>query len=185
MISPGKCRNQNRPRRRGRRLPRSLSFILLPCFLLAAEVEAQPVCDASRLEQAGSLYEFGWFDDAFSLLRPCVPDGFPEKAQRVDAYGLMARFYIATDSLEYARLWIEQLLREEPRYRPDPRLEGFLFTDMVQELRPRWYSWLWRGNAWYQWVGRGVLVSGVASIPFLLRGDEEPDLPEPPLDPVN
>ncbi len=156
---------------------------LLSSILLVSNVAAQSACDASRLEQAVSLYDFGWFDEAFALLKPCVPDGFSEKAQRASAYRLMARFYIATDSLEHARVWVEQLLRAEPRYRPDPQLEGLVFTDMVRDLKPRWYTWLWKGNEWYKWAGRSLLITGVASLPFLLQGNEEPDLPEPPVDP--
>lgn len=177
----------------GRRSTRAFSLMASPSrvvlltFLLtavpAASAAAQAACDASHLEQAMSLYEFGWFDEAFDLLKPCVPGGFAESAQRASAYQLMARFYIATDSLEHARLWVKQLLRVEPRYRPDPQVEGLLFADMVQDLKPRWYTWLWKGNAWYKWAGRGLLITGVASLPFLLQGHEEPDLPEPPADP--
>jgi len=148
---------------------------------LVSSAAAQAACDASRLEQAVSTYDFGRFNQTFTLLKPCVPDGFGGKEQRVSAYRLMALSYVATDSLDQARDWVRQLLRVDSRYDPNPQVDPPVFTTMVSDAKPRWYTWLWRGNEWYKWAGRGVLAAGAASLPFLLQGDTpEPDLPGPP-----
>ena len=168
---------------RGRRLfPAPFAILyLLSSILLISSAAAQAACDASRLEQAVSTYDFGRFNQTFALLKPCVPDGFGGKEQRVSAYRLMALSYVATDSLEQARAWVRQLLRVDSRFDPDPQADPPVFTAMVSDVKPRWYSWLWRGNAWYKWAGRSVLAAGVASLPFLLKNQTEPDLPGPPV----
>ena len=114
------------------------------------------------------------------LLKPCLPEGFAEKRQRISAYRLMALTYVATDSLEQARTWVRQLLKADSRFAPDPQVDPLLFTDLVRDLKPKWYTLLWKGNAWYKWVGRGVVVGGLVSLPLLLRDNTPPDLPGHP-----
>ncbi len=141
---------------------------------------AQSRCNASRLDEAAGAYDLGLFVQTLDLLKPCLPDGFPGKPQRTSAYELMALSYIATDSLEHARRWVKQLLDVDARYKPDPQVAPPLLVDYVRDLKPRWYTWFWKGDAWYHWVGRGVLVGGVASLPLLLRGSPDPELPGVP-----
>ena len=159
-------------------------FLTLILFLVSASgVAAQVACTPSRLNQAADTYTVGHFVQTFDLLRPCLPDAFQEKDQRISAYRLMALTYIATDSLEHARVWVRHLLKVNSRFRPDPEVDPAKFSRMVAEVRPRWYTWLWQGNEWYKWAGRGALAVGVASVPLLLRGSTEPDLPNPPVFP--
>ena len=179
MTCPWK--NSSKKEDRGWRLfPAPFAILyLLSSILLISSAAAQAACDASRLEQAVSTYDFGRFNQTFALLRPCVPDGFGGKEQRVSAYRLIALSYVATDSLDLARDWVLQLLRVDSRYDPDPQRDSPMFTAMVSDVKPRWYAWLWRGNEWYKWAGRSVLAVGVASLPFLLK-NQTPDLPGPP-----
>lgn len=157
---------------------RSLPIVLL--LFACSSAAAQPACDAARLEAATGTYEVGRLAPTFDLLRPCLPDGFASRDQRVSAYRLIALSYLARDSLDEARTSVRQLLGTDSRFKPDPENDPRLFTDMVNELRPRWYTFLWRGNAWYQWAGRAVVIGGMASLPFLLGSDDPPDLPGPP-----
>ncbi len=153
-------------------------FLVLVLLLVSvSDGAAQAACDAVTLDSAADTYDFGRLDRTVALLQPCLPDGFSAKDQRVSAYRLMALSYLARDSVEQARASIRQLLKVDSRFKPNPQADPRLFTDMVGDLKPRWYSWLWRGNAWYKWAGRAVVVGGVASLPFLLRGNTEPDLP--------
>lgn len=154
-----------------------LAFLLA---ILPLASTAQPRCNTSRLNEAMLAYELGLFTSTLDLLNPCLPDDFADKPQKVSAYELIALTYIATDSLEYARTWIKELLNVDPHYRPDPQIAPPLLVDYVQDLKPRWYTWLWKGNAWYHWVGRGVLVGSVVSAPLLLRKNPAPDLPGAP-----
>ncbi len=154
----------------------------LVCLIvvLPATGLAQPRCDDSRLEEAAGTYDLGLFAQTLGLLKPCLPEGFPGKPQRTSAYELMALSYIATDSLEHARRWVKLLLSVDARYDPDPGVAPPLLVDYVRDLRPPWYTWLWKGNAWYHWAGRGAVIGSVVSIPFLLRGNSAPELPGPP-----
>ena len=153
---------------------------LLLLVLTAPHAAAQTLCDGTRLEQAVNTYDFGRFGQTFALLKPCVPEGFAEKRQRISAYRLMALAYVATDSLEQARTWVRKLLKADSRFAPDPQVDPLLFTDLVRDLKPKWYTFLWKGNAWYKWVGRGVVVGGLVSLPLLLRDNTPPDLPGHP-----
>ena len=157
------------------------SFLMLAVCVPGAE--AQLACDVNRLERATSSYEFGWFDETFDELDPCVPDGFTEKDQRVTAFELMALSYVATDAPDDAREWVRRILHLDPSYQPDLRVENLAYQDMVHDLKPRWHTWLWKGNEWYKWAGRGALASGVVMLPILTKTSEEPDLPRHPAGP--
>ncbi len=150
--------------------------LLLPVYSGAA----QSACDATTLVAAAGTYDVGRFANTFDLLRPCLPGGFVSREQRARAYRLMALTYLARDSLHQARQSVRMLLKADARFKPDPQADPLLFANLVDELKPRWYTFLWRGNAWYQWAGRAVVVGSVASLPFLLRNDGPPDLPGPP-----
>lgn len=163
---------------------RLLGLLALLVVASVPGVSAQVPCTSDRLDAASGMYDFGRFEQTFGLLGPCLPDGFAQRAERVQAYRLMALANIGVDSLARAREWVRILLRANSRFRPDPLVDPPRFTDMVDDLRPRWYSWLWRGNEWYKWAGRGAVVAGVASVPFLLRDKPKPDLPGPPVLPL-
>ena len=162
----------------------SLMWVYLACLMTTAPVwtaQAQAPCSSRTLDRAVDTYDFGRFEQTFDLLGPCLPDGFPQKADRVQAFRLMALAYIAIDSLEQARQWVRRLLRADGRFRPDPDVDPPRFAGLVRDLKPRWYTWLWKGNAWYKWAGRGVLAAGVVSLPLLLRGSKPPpELPGSP-----
>lgn len=155
---------------------------LVAFFAPVSTGTAQQACNETTLNAAANTYDVGRFARTFDLLQPCLPSGFATRDQRAGAYRLMALSYIARDSLEKARQSVRMLLRTDSRYRADREVDPRLFADLVSDLRPRWYTWLWRGNAWYQWAGRAVIVGSVASLPFLLKGGE-PELPPPPVFP--
>jgi hypothetical protein len=156
-------------------------FLLLTLFI--SNATAQSTCDGPTLDAASDAYDIGRFPQTFTLLKPCLPDGFSGKSQQVDAYRLMTLTYIATDSLEQARISIRQLLNADSRYQPDGVNDPPLFANLVSDLKPKWYTWLWRGKQWYKWAGRGA-VAGVVSLPFLLKTTPEPDLPGNPVFPT-
>ncbi len=162
----------------------SIALLLALGLLVPAQNgAAQAGCDAATLSEAADTYDVGRFASTIGLLRPCLPNGFTPKDQRVSAYRLMALSYVARDSLQEARRSVRMLLKADGRFKPDPQTDPRVFTDLVSDLKPRWYTWLWRGNAWYHWAGRTVVVGSVAALPFLLRNEEVPDLPAPPVYP--
>ena len=156
--------------------------IWLLIFLFGGQHEArsQESCTALRIDQAGGEYAFGRFTETFRLLKPCVPDGFSERTYQADAYRLLALSYLATDSLVQARESIGYLLRYDSRFRPNPQTDPPLFVDMVNDMRPKWYTWLWKGGEWYKWAGRGLIVGSAIALPMILKKDELPLLPNPP-----
>ena len=165
--------------RRRRRVAYRILIVLL-LAVTATDAAGQTVCNPLRVREATDAYDIGHFTITFMLLRPCLPDGFADKSQRVDAYRLMALSYLATDSLEQARASIRFLLRYDSRFRPNAQEEPPLFVDMVTGMKPRWYTWPWRGNEWYKWAGRGLIVGAAISLPILLQKEVLPDLPDPP-----
>ena len=162
------------------RFARAWTLALLLLLVSASGVAAQAVCDDTTLNTATGTYDFGLFAQTFALIQPCLPDGFPAKNQRVRAYRLMALSYSARDSLGQARESVRLLLKVDSGYQPDPQTDPQPYIKMVSDLKPRWYTWLWRGNEWYKWTGRAVVAGGLASLPFLLRKDIQPDLPVHP-----
>jgi hypothetical protein len=149
-------------------------------WLTPGETRAQDVCDVIRLENAHARYDLGHFTETSALLEPCVPDGFEEKAFRLDAYRLMALSHIATDSLEEARLWVERIVDADAGYRSDANVDPPVFTEYVQSFQPNWYNWLWKGRQWYHWMGRGVIVGAAVAIPVLVKKNQQQPLPGPP-----
>lgn len=143
----------------------------------------QIACDDVLLERAQSAFEFGWARQTTVMLEPCLPEGFPLSRQRVWAYRILALAHIALDSPEKAEDAVSNLLEVDPGYRPDPEADNMKFTRMVEDSRPPWYAWLWKGNEWYKWAGRGALAVGIAAIPFAAGTGGRSSLPEPPPDP--
>ena len=154
-----------------------LFFILLS---VQSEARAQDSCSALRIQQATLDYDFGRFSETFRLLKPCIPDGFEGRTQRTNAYRLMALSYLATDSLDQARESIRFLLRHDSRFSPNPQSDPPLFVSMVSDMRPRWYTWMWKGGEWYKWAGRGLIVGSAVALPMLLKKTPLPLLPDPP-----
>lgn len=152
----------------------------LPFFPAAVSYAQDTVCDNTRLETAQAQFDVGKFTAVFDLMDPCLPDGFRGREQRVVAFRLMALSNIAVDSYTEAREWTSRLLKEDPAYRVRPETDPPRFAGLVDDLRPKWYTWFWRGNEWYKWVGRTAIVGSAVALPLVLKKTPEPDLPLPP-----
>jgi len=137
-------------------------------------------CDATILDRANSHYEIGLFDETVDELQPCLPDGLERKEERVGAYRLMALSYIATDSLDQARESIRQLLKTDSGYKPDLENDPPLYADMIEGMKPEWYTFMWKGSSASRWMGRVAVVGTAVAIPILLQDNGAPPLPGPP-----
>ncbi len=178
--SPGRTEH---PDKHHKQMKKILSIILLCVGITgipSGTANAQTMCSALILQNATRAYEFGRFHSTFELLNPCLATGFSARTDRTDAYRLVALSYLATDSLAQARTTLRQLLRYNSRFRSNPATDPVLFTQMVDDLKPTWYSWLWKGNSWKSWTGRTVVVATIVAIPILLQNDPVPNLPLPP-----
>ena len=164
---------------------RKILVLAFVSFLAARAAVAQdgPIavaCNASSLNAASSAYDVGMFDHAIVRLKPCLPNGFEQKDDRIGAYRLLALSYIVTDSLDQARSSIRQLVRADRKYEPDLENDPPLFADMVQDAKPAWYTWFYQGGSAPQWIGRAAIVGAAVSLPFLLKSETVEPLPEPP-----
>ena len=149
-------------------------------LVLGQDGSTAGLCDLAALTDANSRYEIGMFDQTIGRLKPCLPNGFKDRDERVGAYRLLALSYIVTDSLEQARSSVRQLVRADRKYRPDIENDPPLFTDMVQDAKPAWYAWFYQGGSAPQWIGRAPIVGAAVSLPFLLKEETVQPLPEPP-----
>jgi len=159
-----------------------LSSLLLFGLIAVAPraIYAQESCTPLVLQNATRAYEFGRFNEAFGLLNPCVPSGFSAKADQTEAYRLLALSQLALDSPTTARDLTRQLLQIDSSYRANSATDPLMFVQMVDDLRPKWHTWMYRGNGWKSWTGRTLLVGAIVSVPLLLQTDPVPDLPPPP-----
>ena len=160
----------------------SLLAVLLfgPILELSGQDLASVHCDATILDRANSNYEIGLFDETVDELQPCLPDGLEQKEERVGAYRLMALSYIATDSLDQAKESIRQLLKTDSGYKPDLENDPPLYADMIEGMKPEWYTFMWKGSSPSRWMGRAAVVGAVVAVPFLLQDNSAPPLPGPP-----
>jgi hypothetical protein len=158
-----------------------LILVMASLFLVATDLRAQESdFHATTITVAESRYEIGLFDDSVEELKPCLPDGFQVKEERVSAYRLMALNYIVTDSLDQARASIRGLLKTDSGYQPDPDRDPPLFAEMVQDQKPPWYTFMWEGSSAGRWAGRVAVVGAAVAVPLLLRDTSPPPLPGPP-----
>ena len=175
------CIRQGNLTRPGQHIATFIALLL--AIGTAAPVKGQHVCDDLIIARAEDQYRFGWFPQTLNTLQPCLRDDVVDVPRQSMAYRLAGLSYIGVDSLEQARSIVARLLSINSRFEPDPEVDNLVFRGIVDDLKPPWYSWLWKGNEWYRWGGRGALVSGVIMAPVLLHRKEVPDLPEAPLDP--
>ena len=125
-------------------------------------------------------YDIGLFDRTVGDLNPCMPDGFEQKEERIGAYRLLALSYIATDSLDQAQESIRQLLKTDSGYKPDLENDPPLYADMIEGMKPEWYTFMWKGSSPSRWMGRVAVVGTAVAVPFLLQDNSAEPLPGPP-----
>ena len=177
-------------RKKPRHQPISLvtELLLATAFLVfsLADATAQDsdaskiTCGTGILDSANGHYDIGMFDKTVGDLNPCLPDGFGQKEERVGAYRLLALSYIATDSLDQARESIRQLLKTDSGYKPDLENDPPLYADMIEGMKPEWYTFMWKGGSPSRWMGRVAVVGTAVAVPFLLQDNSAPPLPGPP-----
>src|SRR3954464_4031675 len=82
----------------------------------------QNYCGAVSIDSAESNYEIGKFDEGIEGLNRCLYNkhGFSPD-QKVQAYQLLAKCYLAVDSTNKADSVIEELLLLKDNFEPDPR----------------------------------------------------------------
>jgi len=119
------------PGRRLLRLP-VCAVVAVGMSVVVSGAFAQPSCELS-LQQADSLFVQGRFGAAREAIEQCL-QGQPLRAERRQAYTLLARIHLALDEIDAAEQVVKKLLDTDPEYEPElfaaPR-----FKRMVEEVK--------------------------------------------------
>lgn len=112
---------------------------VLALFLLVAAAGpgwSQSPCELQFIE-AEKSYEAGRFEEVFELLEPCTQGAGRRQAR---LFALLAKAYLLTDHLVEARRNIEELLRLDPGYEPDPVRDPARFVRLVSEVKRQTFT---------------------------------------------
>ncbi|MCP4661292.1 MAG: TonB-dependent receptor plug domain-containing protein, partial [bacterium] len=112
-------------------MSRILSAVLLT--ILTAPALAQSECE-SLLGDAARSYEAGRLDDAVALAEDCLSEE-ASKAEKILAYGLLARTYLELDRLDAADAALAELLRLDPDFEPDRINDPSVFIHRLEEAK--------------------------------------------------
>jgi outer membrane receptor for ferrienterochelin and colicins len=106
---------------------------LLPLGLLApAPALAEETCDAS-LQSAIALYEQGQFDAARDAASSCLRTG-ARRAEKVQAYAVIARVELALDHVSAAQAALRKILDADPEFQPEI-FDAPRFARLLAEVR--------------------------------------------------
>src|SRR5215831_6469106 len=101
-------------------------LVLLSVILMLQAIyissSAQDYCGTASIDSAEYKYEIGRFDECIENLNKCLytKHGFTSD-QKVQAYHLLAKSYLALDSTTQADSAIEELLLLKDNFETDPR----------------------------------------------------------------
>ena len=111
-----------------------ISF-LLPLHVLQAQDVTPESCSDGLTEARNQLF-LGDFDQATSLLQPCIEaNAYQNTEDLVQAYELLANVYIAINNEPLAREAITRLLEASPDYEPDPDQSRTDYVLLIDEMR--------------------------------------------------
>ncbi len=113
-----------------------LVFLILFIGLATNEAFAQNNCDWSAINEAAQKYQTGNFDEVLKILKPCIDNGFSSE-QKVQAYRLSAKTYLALDNDSAANLSILELLALEPAFRPDYLNDPPKFIRIIESIKEK------------------------------------------------
>ena len=149
----------------------TLALALLACVAIPALAQTQTCLQAAQQ----SFYNKR-LDETILVLEDCKSRAWPSlnASEKTAALRLLAISYFATGEDNFARMSVEDLIREDRSYRANPQLDPVFFQALVREFRPKWYQ-----KRWVQLIGVAVVGGTVA---FALTRPEGPQaLPGPPL----
>jgi hypothetical protein len=158
-------------------LARNFSILLLMFLLFfqpfaVPEAPAQRKCEAELADAREKFFAVN-FDDAKTLVEQCLNKSGLSKAERKQAYELLAEIYIGNKDTVQAKIAIQELLKVDPEYKP-PENAHPLFIRFVNEAKkPK------NGNhkKWL-WIGAGSLAAAGVIAAILSREDDR--FPNPP-----
>lgn len=102
----------------------SPSFIIKMMFLVVLISSFSPAifaqCDRNSISEGRLYYENGQFDKVIKALEDCTRNGFKNNQQQIEALDLLARTFIAIDSINIAKDYVAKLLLADPTFQSRP-----------------------------------------------------------------
>ncbi len=109
-------------------------FLIFISLLINSFITAQNNCDWSSLNDADKNYRLGNFEEAIKIINNCIDNGFTER-QKVQAYRLLAKTYLATDNDSTANNAVNNLLLLDPKFQPDYLADPPKFIEIIDMIR--------------------------------------------------
>jgi len=91
-------------------------------------------CDWSVIDEASQNFKTGNFKKVLTVLDNCAKTGF-DNTQKVQAYRLIAKTYLALDDDSSAYLAMRKILQLDPKFQPDLLSDNPLFIILFDKLR--------------------------------------------------
>jgi outer membrane receptor for ferrienterochelin and colicins len=113
---------------------RFLAFVLVVAASLPVGAKAQEGCETS-LKLASGWFDQGRFDDARTAIEECLADE-PRRAEKIQAYSLLAKIHLALDDRASAESALNRLLDLDPEFEPD-LFDSPRFVRLVEEAKSR------------------------------------------------
>ena len=102
-------------------------------FILGYHAQAQQNC-ADILKNAEKNFDNGKIFDVFSLLQPCIENGF-SKADKIRAYKLLILSYLYSDNQANADKYIREILLLDPDQRPLDNIDPMEYKREFDKFR--------------------------------------------------
>ncbi|GEM_PF-2029349 len=173
-----------------------LSQMVLPIFLNNFSVFAQDTQTCvSQLNQAEDDYYNGAFDASIRIIKECLKKATLKKEERIKAYTILARIFMAKNKKEGAKKIIRKILNLDPGYRPTIEQERPAYVNLVAEERKtlrvtaaasnKKKAVAHKNNKKWYWYSAGG-AAGIAIIAIIAGGQSKhkpgnnSTLPQPP-----
>lgn len=108
-------------------------YIILTLVFFSGQAFSQS-CDWSVIDGASRDYENGNFDKVIEKLTDCTQNGFNNR-QKVQAYRLLAKTYLARDKDSLAIASVQKLLNLNPDFQPDVLSDNIIFIYIVEGMK--------------------------------------------------
>lgn len=143
-------------------------------------------CD-EKLEKADEAYYDGEFNRSLDLIKECLKQTDIPDEQRVRAYTILTRTFLALEKSDKAKEYIAKILEINPDYAPTIEEETPKYVNTVLLVKKEQQSQLKEDkglNSWL-WIGAGGVVATAAIIVIASSGNDnkqkkDEPLPEPP-----
>ncbi len=111
-----------------------IKYSLILLLVLFINQSFSQNCDWSVLDEASQDFKTGNFKKVLTVLDNCTKTGF-DNTQKVQAYRLIAKTYLALDDDSSAYLVMSKILQLDPKFQPDLLSDNPLFISLFDKLR--------------------------------------------------